>query len=71
MKKENVLFIEECFRNIQQEKEVDKNLRLIQSAIKREVLAPSSTREKISLPKLSHPIICSKEQPANLLLLSI
>jgi hypothetical protein len=36
MKKENVLFIEECFRNIQQEKEVDKNLRLIQSAVKRE-----------------------------------
>ena len=36
MKKENVLFIEECFRNIQQEKEVDKNIRLIQSAVKRE-----------------------------------
>ena len=36
MKKENILFVEECFRNIQQEKEVDKNIRLIQSAIKRE-----------------------------------
>ena len=36
MKKENILFVEECFRNIQQEKEVDKNLRLIESAIKRE-----------------------------------
>ena len=35
-KKESLLFVEECFRNIQQEKEVSKNLRLIENAIKRE-----------------------------------
>ena len=36
MKKENMIFVEECFRNVQQEKEVDKNIKLIESAIKRE-----------------------------------
>jgi hypothetical protein len=35
-KKESIMMIEECFRNIQQEKSIDKNLRLIESAIKRE-----------------------------------
>ena len=35
-KKSSMLFIEECFRNIQQEKEVSKNLRLIENAVKRE-----------------------------------
>ena len=35
-KKSSLIFIEECFRNIQQEKEVSKNLRLIENAIKRE-----------------------------------
>lgn len=35
-KRESILLIEECFRNIQQEKEVSKNIRLIQSAVKRE-----------------------------------
>lgn len=35
-KKESLLFVEECFRNIQQEKEVNKNLKLIENAIKRE-----------------------------------
>ena len=35
-KRESLLLIEECFRNIQQEKDVSKNIRLIQSAIKRE-----------------------------------
>lgn len=36
MKKESLLIIEECFRNIQHEKSVEKNLRMIESAIKRE-----------------------------------
>ena len=36
MKKESLLFVEECFRNIQHEKSVDKNIKLIESAIKRE-----------------------------------
>jgi hypothetical protein len=35
-KRESILLIEECFRNIQQEKEVSKNIRLIESAVKRE-----------------------------------
>ena len=35
-KKSSMLFIEECFRNIQQDKEVSKILRLIENAIKRE-----------------------------------
>ena len=35
-KRESLLIVEECFRNIQQEKDVSKNLRLIESAIKRE-----------------------------------
>lgn len=35
-KKESFLFIEECFNNIQHEKEISKNLRLIENAIKRE-----------------------------------
>ena len=35
-KKSSLLFVEECFRNIQQEKEVCKNLKLIENAIKRE-----------------------------------
>lgn len=35
-KRESLLLIEECFRNIQQEKEIAKNKRLIESAIKRE-----------------------------------
>ena len=35
-KKESIMMIEECFRNIQHEKSIDKNLKLIESAIKRE-----------------------------------
>lgn len=35
-KKESIMMVEECFRNIQQEKDINKNLRLIESAIKRE-----------------------------------
>ena len=35
-KNETLLLIEECFRNIQQEKEITKNIRLIESSIKRE-----------------------------------
>ena len=35
-KKESLLFVEECFRNIQHEKEVSKNLKLIENAIRRE-----------------------------------
>ena len=35
-KNQSMMFVEECFRNIQQEKEVSKNLRLIESTIKRE-----------------------------------
>ena len=36
MKNENILFVEECIRNIQLEKNVDKNIKLIQNALKRE-----------------------------------
>lgn len=39
-KKESLLFIEECFRNIQLEKNVDKNIRLIESTVKREYDIP-------------------------------
>ena len=35
-KNDNLLLIEDCFRNIQQEKDVSKNIRLIESSIKRE-----------------------------------
>lgn len=35
-KKESIMFVEECFRNIQQGKNPSKNLKLIESAIKRE-----------------------------------
>ena len=35
-KKESLLFVEECFRNIQQEKDINKNIKLIENAIKRE-----------------------------------
>jgi len=35
-KKESLLFVEECFRNIQHEKEISKNLKLIENAIRRE-----------------------------------
>lgn len=35
-KKESIMFVEECFKNIQQEKEVSKNIKLIENAIKRE-----------------------------------
>lgn len=35
-KKESLLFIESCFRNIQHEKEISKNLKLIQNTVKRE-----------------------------------
>jgi hypothetical protein len=35
-KNQSMLFVEECFRNIQQEKEISKNLKLIENAIKRE-----------------------------------
>ena len=35
-KKESIMFVEECMRNIQQQKEVSKNIKLIESAIKRE-----------------------------------
>lgn len=40
MKKENLLFVEQCFRNIQLEKDVKKNIRLIENAIKREYNIP-------------------------------
>ena len=36
MKKESLLFVEECFRNIQHEKDISKNLKLIENAIRRE-----------------------------------
>lgn len=36
MKKEQLLFIERCFNNIKLEKDVDKNIKLIENAIKRE-----------------------------------
>lgn len=36
MKNENILFVEECIRNIQLEKNVDKNIKFIQNAIRRE-----------------------------------
>ena len=36
MKKESFLLVEECFRNIQQNKNISKNLNLITSAVKRE-----------------------------------
>ena len=39
-KRESLIFVEECFRNIQQEKEISKNVRLIESAIKREFDIP-------------------------------
>lgn len=39
-KKESLLFVEECFRNIQLEKDIDKNIRLIESTIKREYSIP-------------------------------
>ena len=39
-KKESLIFIESCIRNIQQEKEINKNIRLIQNAIKREFDIP-------------------------------
>jgi hypothetical protein len=39
-KKETLIFVEECIRNIQQEKEIGKNVRLIESAIKREFDIP-------------------------------
>lgn len=39
-KRESLIFVEECIRNIQQEKEVSKNIRLIESAIKREYDIP-------------------------------
>jgi hypothetical protein len=39
-KKESLIFVEECIRNIQQEKEIGKNVRLIESAIKREFDIP-------------------------------
>lgn len=39
-KRESLIFVEECIRNIQQEKEVSKNVRLIESAIKREFDIP-------------------------------
>lgn len=35
-KKESLLIIEECFRNIQHEKNITKHLRMIESAVKRE-----------------------------------
>ena len=35
-KAEGVIFIEQCFRNIQHDKDVDKNIRLIENSIKRE-----------------------------------
>lgn len=39
-KRESLIFVEECIRNIQQEKEISKNVRLIESAIKREFDIP-------------------------------
>ena len=39
-KRESLIFVEECVRNIQQEKEISKNVRLIESAIKREFDIP-------------------------------
>lgn len=39
-KRESLIFLEECIRNIQQEKEINKNVRLIESAIKREYNIP-------------------------------
>ena len=36
VKKESLLIIDECFRNIQHDKNIEKNLRMIESAIKRE-----------------------------------
>lgn len=36
MKNENILFVEECIRNIQLEKNINKNITLIQNAIRRE-----------------------------------
>lgn len=39
-KRESLIFVEECIRNIQQEKEIGKNVRLIESAIKREFDIP-------------------------------
>lgn len=36
MKRETILVIEECFRNIQHEKDITRNLRLIESAVKKE-----------------------------------
>ena len=35
-KKSSMMFVEECIRNIQQQKDISKNLRLIENAIKRE-----------------------------------
>lgn len=35
-KNENILFVEECMRNLQLEKDVNKNIKLIQNAIKRQ-----------------------------------
>lgn len=35
-KKESLLFVEQCFRNIQYEKEIPKNIKLIENSIKRE-----------------------------------
>lgn len=35
-KKESLLFVEQCFRNIQYEKEITKNIKLIENSIKRE-----------------------------------
>ena len=40
MKKESLIFVDECFRNIQHERDVDKNLRLIERTIKREFDIP-------------------------------
>ena len=39
-KKESLIFVESCIRNIQQEKEISKNIKLIQNAIKREFDIP-------------------------------
>lgn len=35
-KKESLIFVEECFKNIQYEKEISKNIKLIENSIKRE-----------------------------------
>lgn len=43
-KSANLIFVEQCFRNIQLEKEIDKNLKLISSAIKREFGIPLEIR---------------------------